>query len=78
MVIDALANGKIALRRISSYLSQEDLTPYVQRIPEPVDGGGSIEMKNGNFLWASKSSSAAAPALCGAELSVKPGEVVGM
>ena len=77
MVIDALANGKNALRRISSYLSQEDLTPYVQRIPEPVGGGGSIEMKNGNFLWASRASSAA-PALCGADLSVKPGEIVGM
>lgn len=71
MLIDALANGNNSLKRISQYLTDEELTPYVQ---ETVGGeGGSIELVNGNFLWSSKTGAAA---LCDADLSIKPGEVV--
>lgn len=83
MVIDALANGKNSLRRLSKYLCQEDLTPYVQYLPK-INGGG-IYMKNGNFLWSKPQSadsrkgngdSAGLPALCGANIEVGAGEVV--
>ena len=85
MVIDALANGKNALGRLSSYLCQEDLTRYVQKLPKSKHDGGGIQMKNGNFLWSKPSSaslkkkrkdSIAVPALCGAEFEVKSGEIV--
>eukprot|EP00980_Cylindrotheca_fusiformis_P007861 scaffold1669_cov129-Cylindrotheca_fusiformis.AAC.72 len=81
MLIDSLANGKNSLRRISSYLTSEELTPYVDKYPP--SSGGSIEMDNGNFLWPSSDvprdgriSSPDSPALCNVKLSVKPGEVV--
>ncbi len=84
MVIDALANGKNALRRLSAYLCQEDLTPYVQNIPTCNGEGGEIDMVNGNFLWSKpiamesddEMSVSAVPALCGANLNVKAGEIV--
>lgn len=83
MLIDSLANGKNALRRISSYLSAEEIIPYVQTLPATADGGGSIEVKNGNFLWSSTNPSpdgsieqTAAPALCNVNFDIKPGEVV--
>ena len=49
MLIDSLANGKNALRRVASYLSSEEITPYVKQYPIDDEEGGSIEMKNGNF-----------------------------
>ena len=49
MLIDSLANGKNALRRVASYLSSEENTPYVKQYPIDDEEGGSIEMKNGNF-----------------------------
>jgi len=86
LLIDALANGKQSLRRISSYLCQEELSDYVQNYPATVEGGGRIEMRNGNFLWPSAkfssgskaevSPASPSPALRGAELTVNPGEVV--
>lgn len=83
MLIDSLANGKNALRRVSSYLSSEEITPYVEMLPPLGGGQGSIEMKNGNFLWSTAKavkdgevSTEAAPALCDVNLDVKPGEVV--
>jgi len=86
MVVDSLANGKNALRRLSKYLCEEELTPYVQNIPmKSNEEGGYIQLMNGNFLWRSpmasaatdiSSQTAAAPALCGAELSINPGEIV--
>ena len=84
MDIDSLANGKNSIRRLSSYLSQEELVPYVQQTPKQNGEGGSIDLKNGNFLWSSATKSQedesksviSAPALCGAELSVRSGEVV--
>jgi ATP-binding cassette subfamily C (CFTR/MRP) protein 1 len=82
MLIDSLANGKNSLRRISSYLSSEEISPYVEALP-PTFQGGSIEMKNGNFLWSTSETPKdgevtppAAPALCGVNLKVKPGEVI--
>jgi ABC-type multidrug transport system fused ATPase/permease subunit len=84
MVIDALANGKNSLRRLSKYLCQEDLTPYVQYLPK-INGEGGLYMKNGNFLWSKPQSadsrkgngdSAGLPALCGASIEVGAGEVV--
>ncbi|KAI2505275.1 hypothetical protein MHU86_9177 [Fragilaria crotonensis] len=82
MLIDSLASGKSSLRRISSYLAAEEITPYVQSL-ESVDGGGAIAMKNGNFLWSSanpavdgQSGHGAAPALCGVDISINPGEIV--
>jgi ABC-type multidrug transport system fused ATPase/permease subunit/effector-binding domain-containing protein len=82
MLIDSLANGKNSLNRISSYLSLEENTPYVQMI-RTTDKGGSISMKNGNFLWSSPHQStdgivrhAAAPALCHVGITVGPGEIV--
>lgn len=84
MVVDSLANGKNAIRRISSYLCEEELTPYVQTLPKDLEEGGGIEMKNGNFLWSSVKSEGKgeeqvlAPALCGAEINVQAGEIVGM
>jgi len=84
MLIDSLANGKNSIKRLSSYLSQEELTPYVNKIPKTKVEGGSISLQNGNFVWSSASTSTdgefksvvAAPALCGSELSVAPGEIV--
>jgi len=54
MLIDSMANGKNSLRRISSYLAREEITPYVEYQPKLLDGkeGGSIELTNGNFLWS--------------------------
>ncbi|ACI65637.1 predicted protein [Phaeodactylum tricornutum CCAP 1055/1] len=81
MLIDSLANGKNAMRRISTYLSSEEITPYVNFFPT-VDGtGGSIEMTNGNFLWSSTRSidgntTSISPALSNVKLKVYPGEVV--
>lgn len=79
MFIDSLANGKNAMRRISSFLEAEEIVPYVQHVE--ANNAGSIEMKNGNFLWSVKSTSGsgvsqAVPALADVELKVNPGEVV--
>eukprot|EP00986_Skeletonema_menzelii_P005340 scaffold1924_cov140-Skeletonema_menzelii.AAC.4 len=88
MLIDAIANGQNSLRRISSYLESQEIIPYVDYKPKLNGGGGSIEMSNGNFLWsapanssdegstADKACNSGAPALCGASISVQPGEVV--
>ena len=83
MLIDSLANGLNALRRVSSYLSSEEITPYVEILPPLGGGQGSIEMKNGNFLWSTAKTvndgevaTEAAPALCDVNLDIKPGEVV--
>jgi ATP-binding cassette subfamily C (CFTR/MRP) protein 1 len=84
MVVDSLANGKNSIKRLSSYLCQEELTPYVQRFSKGPEEGGGIQLKNGNFLWSSATKSSdgehdsviAAPALCGAELNVNSGEIV--
>jgi ABC-type multidrug transport system fused ATPase/permease subunit len=80
-VLDSLATGKNALRRISSYLTSEELIPYVKYVP-PTDGG-RIEMKHGSFLWSTsqqpKEGEVAppeVPALCDVNLQVNPGEVV--
>ena len=82
MLIDSSAKAMDAIRRISSYLSSEEIVPYVESLPA-VNGGGSIEMKNGNFLWPTSDtpkegavSRAVAPALCAANLKVGPGEIV--
>jgi ABC-type multidrug transport system fused ATPase/permease subunit len=81
MLIDSLANGKNSLRRISSYLTSEELTPYVDTLPST--DGGSIEVSNGNFLWPTSDtpkdglvSSPDSPALCDINLKVNPGEIV--
>ena len=83
MLIDSLANGKNAMSRISSYLSSEEVVPYVEALPPTEDGGGSIEVKNGNFLWSTSKppkdgevAPPTVPALYDANLQVKPGEVV--
>lgn len=82
MLIDSLANGKNAMRRIAYFLSSEEIAPYVHHLPVTSAGGGSIEMKNGNFLWTkaknatSTTASNTAPALIDAELRVNPGEIV--
>jgi len=84
LLIDTMANGKQSMRRISSYLCQEELSNYVHNYPQIEGDRGRIEMKNGNFLWSSAKSSSStktdvslpAAALCGAEVIVKPGEVV--
>ncbi|KAL3804273.1 hypothetical protein ACHAW5_005871 [Stephanodiscus triporus] len=81
MLIDSMANGKNSLRRISQYLTQEEIAPYVER-REKIDGeGGSIEMINGNFLWAWEGESGVdrhvpVPALRNASIYVGPGEIV--
>lgn len=89
MLIDSLANGRNAMRRIATFLSADEIVPYVQHLPTNSDNGGSIEMKNGNFFWPSSppqqnpksknnnsAMSAAVPALKDADLKVNPGEVV--
>lgn len=83
MLIDSLANGKNALRRVSSYLSAEEITPYVQMLPALEGGGGAIEVHSGNFLWSTAKvgkdgevETLAAPALCDIDLFVDPGEIV--
>ncbi len=88
MLIDAIANGQNSLRRISSYLESQEITPYVDYKPKLNGEGGRIEMSNGNFLWsapasgsdeegsADKTCNSGAPALSGASISVQPGEVV--
>lgn len=80
MLIDSLANGKNAMRRISSYLSSEEMTNYVERLP-PSPSGGYIRMENGNFLWpasrqASGNMTSGTAALCDVSVEVKPGEIV--
>jgi ATP-binding cassette subfamily C (CFTR/MRP) protein 1 len=82
MLIDSMANGKNSLRRISSYLAQEEIAPYLERYPKQLDGG-RIEMHNGNFAWAAGSESdkedvhtPRVPALIDANISVAPGEIV--
>mmetsp|Transcript_18427 Transcript_18427/g.27306 ORF Transcript_18427/g.27306 Transcript_18427/m.27306 type:complete len:727 (-) Transcript_18427:8-2188(-) len=82
MMIDSLSNGKSALQRISSFLSTEEITEYVQTLP-PGEDGGRVEMRNGNFLWSSSSPGldgkmhqTASPALWEANINVSPGEVV--
>ncbi len=81
MLIDALANGKNSLQRISSYLTSEELTPYVQTLPPT--NGGSLELKNGNFLWGSSEPqqeggvhASGTPALCNVNIEVNPGQVI--
>lgn len=71
------------MRRISSYLSSEEVVPYVETMPAEDGGGGSIEVVGGNFLWstskAPKDGEIAAPtypALYDAQLKVKAGEVL--
>ena len=83
LVIDSFANAKNSLRRLSSYLCQEDLTTYVQNYPKDMEEGGAITMTNGNFLWSKPSSridgdtdAIAAPALCSAEIAIHGGEIV--
>ncbi|CAB9499450.1 Multiple drug resistance-associated protein-like transporter 1 [Seminavis robusta] len=82
MLIDSLANGRNAMRRISSYLSSEEIVPYVEHLPVK-ENGGSIEVVNGNFLWSTskpvKDGEVAAPtnaAIYNANLQVNPGEIV--
>lgn len=82
MLIDALANGKNSLRRISSYLTSEELVQYVETVPPT--NGGSVDLKNGNFLWSTSEepikdgevSAPEAPALCNVNMEVNPGEMV--
>lgn len=81
MLIDSLANGRNALKRVSTYLAAEEITPYVEILPVLNGGGGCIEMSHGNFLWSnsnkgSSSPKSDAPALCGVNLKINPGEVV--
>ena len=82
MLIDSIANGKNAMRRISSYLTSEELTEYVQELPPLEGGGGSIEMKNGNFLWSTSQAPKdgevpppEVPALCNVNMKVREGEM---
>eukprot|EP00934_Nitzschia_sp_Nitz4_P003775 Nitzschia sp. Nitz4//scaffold11_size288233//93698//98312//NITZ4_000757-RA/size288233-snap-gene-0.43-mRNA-1//-1//CDS//3329534023//3765//frame0 len=81
MLIDNLANGANSLRRIATYLTAEEITPYVQQ--GSFDDGGAIEMKNGNFLWPSSGVSRdgevqapQSPALCNVNMKVNKGEIV--
>ena len=81
MLIDSLANGRNALKRVSTYLAAEEIIPYVEILPVLSGGGGSIEMTHGNFLWSNSnkgnnSPKSDAPALCGVNLKINPGEVV--
>jgi ATP-binding cassette subfamily C (CFTR/MRP) protein 1 len=76
MLIDALANGRIAIGRISSYLAAEDIVQYVKQLPSQ-DGKGSIKITSGNFLWSTRKSwKPVTPALMDVDLEVKPGEIV--
>jgi ATP-binding cassette, subfamily C (CFTR/MRP), member 1 len=76
MLVDSLANGRNAMRRIATYLSSEEIALYVQHLPL-YDGGGSIELLSGNFLWStSRGETSAAPALVNVQLKVNPGEIV--
>lgn len=82
-LIEAIANGKNSFRRLSSYLSQDELSPYVRSFPLH-ESGGRISMTHGNFLWSTSPSlegfenNVVKPALFGAEIDVKAGECVGM
>ena len=81
MLIDSMANGKNSIRRISSYLLQDEIAPYVER-RDRIDGvAGSIEMDmtNGSsFVWAraGESGTDGVPALYNASISIGPGEIV--
>ncbi|OEU10585.1 P-loop containing nucleoside triphosphate hydrolase protein [Fragilariopsis cylindrus CCMP1102] len=83
MLLDSLASAKISMRKIASYLTSEEITPYVQILSPKDDGGGQIEMKDGSFLWSTSNqiedgevAPPNSPALCGVNLKVNPGEVV--
>jgi len=64
MLIDSLATASNAMRRIATFLSAEEIVPYVQELPllstSTTERGGSIELKHGNFLWSSTAAAAAA------------------
>lgn len=81
MLIDALANGRTATMRIANFLAAEEITPYVEKRPA-VSNGGSIEMRNGNFLWSvvqgkdQATQDEAVPALANVNVAVQPGEIV--
>lgn len=78
MLIDSLANGFDAARRLSTFLSAPELTPYVEQVPS---AEGRITLENGNFLWPGTSGDLNAtttelsPALVNAELQVTAGEI---
>ena len=76
MLVDSLANGRNAMRRISTFLSSEEIVPYVQHLPPHGGGGGSIELQHGNFLWSTARGGSPRPALSNVNLKVNPGEVV--
>lgn len=82
MLIDSLANGRNAMRRISSYLASEEVVSYVEKRPAE-NGGGSVQISSGNFLWTSNKppkdgevAPPAYPALYDANLEVNAGEVL--
>ena len=54
MLVDSLISAQNSARRIASYLTSEELTPYTEKLP--LQNGGSIEVENGNFLWPSSPS----------------------
>ena len=60
LLIDSIANGRNAMRRIAAFLSATEVVPYVQYVTDG-QAGGSIEMKNGNFLWSMSQQSSTTP-----------------
>ena len=72
------------MRRIAAFLSAKEVLPYVQYIKG--EGGGTIEMKNGNFSWSVSQidselqdlsqEALLAPALSNVNIKINPGEVV--
>ena len=83
MLIDAFINAKVSMRKISKYLTSEEVTPYVLHLPPTDDGGGCVEMEDGNFLWPisnqvedGKPAVSHRPALCDVNLKINPGEIV--
>lgn len=86
MLIDSLANGRSAMRRIATYLSLNEITPYVRCCPPLLwenKSYGCVEVRDGNFFWPSTSvgseGNAATdlqPALSNINIQLAPGEVV--
>uniref|UniRef100_A0A7S1BJE7 Uncharacterized protein n=2 Tax=Corethron hystrix TaxID=216773 RepID=A0A7S1BJE7_9STRA len=76
MLLNSLADGRNALRRIASYLSAKELDQYVEDGKDDDDDTIVVKVADGNFLWPISGGGEPIVALRDANLEVKKGEIV--